>query len=70
MQEKIESIALKTVSHMFGKPARPPDTRDVAAGPIVGAIEDFSAARTRDIGPSYSRCARLLLVEGFADIGV
>jgi hypothetical protein len=70
MQEKNESIGLKTVSDMFGKPARPLDTRDVAAGPIVGMIEDFCADRPCDIGPSYSRCARLLLVERFADIGV
>jgi len=70
MQEKIESIALKSVSHMFKKRTRPPDTRRVAAGPILEAIEELCGARTHDIAPPYSRCPRPPAVERLADIHV
>jgi hypothetical protein len=55
MQEEIESVPLKSVSHMFKKRTRPPDTGRVAAGPILGVIEDLCGDRSNGIAPPYSR---------------
>ena len=70
MQEKMESIALKSVLHMAEKRTRPPDTGDVAAEPVLGVIENLCGDRTHDIAPPYSRCPRPPVIERLADIGV
>lgn len=67
-KKKIESIALKSVSYMFEKRTRPPDTRRVAAGPILEVIEDLCGDRTHDIALPYSRCTRPPVIERLADI--
>ena len=70
MQEKIESIALKSVLHMVKKRTRPPDTGHVAAEPVLGVIENLCGDRTHDIAPPYSRLPRPPVVERLVNNGV